>query len=380
MAAGLVLRHGPATLAGLNLTVPPGQITALLGTAGSGKTALLAILAGFRRAHGSVCLDGRPIDRTPPHRRGFGVVQQPDTLFARLSLADNVAVPLRLRRVARAARSRLVAEALDLMGIDTASGRLLPDAADAGLRARVMLARALVFGPRVLLLDEPFEGHDGPARLGLIAALRRAQTLLGATTLVATRHGADALAVADRIAVLRGGIIEQTGTPAELWDRPGNACVAGLLGESNRLPGVVEATEDGIALVRLACGPLVEATPVEAPPVEASPVETVHPETTVGGTNPGRSLQRGDRCVLSVRPDRIAIAGVPAAEMGETALDATLVDVQFSGDSLRLVLLIGSGAELVVRRPAAAGLRGLAIGRSAALAWQPSHASAFHEA
>jgi ABC-type Fe3+/spermidine/putrescine transport system ATPase subunit len=158
--------------------------------------------------------------------------------------------------------------------------------------------------------------------------------------------------VADRVAVLRDGAIDQHGPPEEVWDRPRNAAVAALLGEMNRLPGTVEAVQDDIALVRLACGPLMEALL-------------------------GRTLQPGDPCVLMVRPDRVALAPVPAAEMGEGAIDGTLIEARFDGSSWRLRLLVGSGAALMVRRPAASGLRGLSVGQTAALAWQPHHAWAF---
>lgn len=352
--SGLTRRRGrTAILDGLNLSPAAGLLTAIVGPPGSGKSTLLRILAGFERARGAIMFEGRDIARLAPHRRGFGVVQQPDMLFPHLSLADNVALPLRLRRVGRAARARLTAEALDLWQLGQ-SARLRPGEAGPALCQRAMLARATVFAPRLLLLDEPFSHQDPQARTMLIATLKRVHALLGTTTLVATSQGIDALALADRVAVLRAGALEQHGTPEEVFDRPRNAYVAGLLGEHNQLAGVVEAAEDDIALVRLACGPLVEALL-------------------------GKTLQPGDPCVLTLRPDRIAIAPVAAAEMGETAIDATLIEAQFLGDAYRLRLLIGTGATLVVRRPAAAGLRGLAIGRVAAVAWQPHHAQAFRD-
>ena len=352
--SGLTRKRGRiAVLDGLSLSAGPGLLTAILGPAGSGKSTLLRTLAGFERARGAIMFDGQDIARLPPHRRGFGVVQQPDMLFAHMTLAENIAFPLRLRGLRRADLARLTAEALDLVEL-AGRGSLMPTEAGPALCQRAMLARAAVFGPRLLLLDEPLSEQDPTSRAASIASLRRLHDLLGMTTLLATRNGADALAVADRVAVLRGGALVQHGTPEEVFDQPRNPYVAALLGEQNRLPGTVEAVDEDIALVRLACGPLVEA-------------------------RLGKTLQAGDPCILVLRPDRIAIASVPAAEMGETAIDATLIEAQFLGDTYRLRLLIGSGAELIVRRPAAAGLRGLAAGRVAAVAWQPHHAAAFRD-
>ncbi len=348
---GLTRQRGRvAVLDRLDLAPAVGLLTAIIGPAGSGKSTLLRILAGFERARGAIMFEGRDVAGVPPHRRGFGVVQQPDALFPHLDLAGNVELPLRFRRVPRASRKWLTAEALDQWQLGPFA-RMLPAEAGPALCQRAMLARATVFGPRLLLLDEPFSSQDVASRAELFANLRRVHALLGATTLLATRRADDALGAADRVAVLRSGAIEQHGTPWELSDRPRNAYVAGLLGEVNRLAGVVRTIEDGIAQVRLLCGPMVDAAA-------------------------GDALRKGDPCIVTVRPDRIAIAAVPAAEMGEDALDATLIEAQFLGDAYRLRLLLGSGAELVVRRPAAAGLRGLAPGRSAAIAWQPHHAQA----
>ena len=348
--SGLTRQRGRVTvLDKLDLAPVAGLLTAIVGPAGSGKSTLLRILAGFEPSRGSIVFEGRDIARLPPHRRGFGVVAQPDALFPHLDIAGNVALPLRIRRVARADRARLTGEALDQWRL-TAFAAAMPAEAGPAVCQRAMLARATVFGPRLLLLDEPFSAQDAAERAELAADLRRVHALLGTTTLLATRQGTDALG-ADRIAVLRRGAVEQHGTPWEVSDRPCNAYVASLLGELNRLRGVVRAVEDDVAQIRLLCGPLVEAAS-------------------------SRELQPGDPCVMTVRPDHVALAGVPAAEMGEGALDATLIEARFLGDSYRLRVLIGSGAELVVRRPGAAGLRGLAVGRAVSIAWQPHHAQA----
>jgi ABC-type Fe3+/spermidine/putrescine transport system ATPase subunit len=344
---------GLQALDSLSFDFAPGRVTALVGESGSGKTALMRILAGLDRPNGgSVELDGINITRVKAPRRGFGIVQQPDLLFPRMTLAQNVELPLRLRRVKRAERARLVQMALETAQIGDAAD-LLPEAADSFQVQRAILARAAVFGAPVLLLDEPFE--DG-GMFGLVPTLRRFQALLGATTVLATRFAAPALAVCDQVAVLRCGQLEQTGTPQDIFNRPRNDYVASLFGETNRLDGVVEVLEPDTVLVRLACGPLVEAA------------------------RGGVGLEPEKPCVILLRPETIASAPVAAREMGEGAIDARMLETQFWGDHYRLRLLIGSGVELVVRRPALAGLRGLTVGREASIAWQPHQAFAFRSA
>ncbi len=347
--------RGWGSLDGLTLAPEPGRLTVLLGPAGAGKSALIRALAGFARPRGLIGLDGRNITRVPAWRRGFGVVLQQDALVPHMTLAENVAFGLRLRGVRRALRQAQAEEALHLVQLDGLGGRM-PAQATPAQRQRAMLARATVFAPRVLLLDEPASAQNQQERAALLASLSRLHALLGGTTtLLATASGTDALAVADQIAVLRNGAIEQHGPAGEVFDQPRNDYVAALLGETNRLAGTILELDDDVATVRLDCGPVIEA-------------------------QPGRALQEGDGCVVTLRPDRIAVAAASAAEMGAHAVDATLIEAQSQGDSYRLLLLIGSGARVIVKRPAAAGLRGLVVGGTAALAWQPHHAFAFHAA
>jgi len=334
------------------LSAEPGLMTAVVGPAGSGKSALIRCIAGLQAPHsGSVELDGNDIGAVPAWRRGFGVVLQPDGLFPHLTLAENVAFPLRMRRTKHPERHALVATALDLVQLSAVAHQRTQLATPAE-RQRAAIARATVFAPTVLLLDEPLSAQDQPGRTALIAGLRRIQALLGCTTVLATRIGGDALALADRIAVLREGKLEQVGASAEVFDEPRNDYVASQLGEVNRLAGVAVRVEEGLAMVRLACGPVVQG-------------------------RAGRTLQQGDPCVLVVRPDRIAVVAAAAADLGGAAIDATVVEAVFLGDAYRLRMLIGSGAELVVRRSAAAGLREMGVGAGVAVAWMPHHGAAF---
>jgi putative spermidine/putrescine transport system ATP-binding protein len=342
---------GRIVLDRISLLAEPGAFVTVLGAAGSGKTALMDILAGFLRpGSGRVMFGGVDLRRLSPARRGFGVVMQRDVLFPHMSLAQNVAYPLRFRRLARAERRRMVEAALDL--VQLAEPHRRPAAASAAERQRAALARATVAGPRLLLLDEPLSAQDFADRPAMAVMLRRMHRMLGATTILATRAAADALSLSDKVAVLADGRIAQEAAPDALYADPATPHIAGLTGEVTTLVGQVADMEEGDARVRLTCGVSVE-----------------------GRATPG--LRVRDRCVLCLRPERVAVAAVAAAEMGESAIDATVIEALHLGDQLRLRLLIGAGAELVVKRPAAAGLRGLSPGQSVAVAWQPSHALVF---
>ena len=354
LMSGLTCRlGGRSVLQGISLFAPAGHVTSVLGPAGAGKSVLLRAIAGYEAASGQLILDGQDMLSVAATRRGFGVVLPADALSPRLSLRRNLAQAIRARGVTRADRRRHEDNIFDQLQLGHVADRA-PAQVTPAERGRALVARAALGAPPVLLLDDPFRDQDHAGRAILADSLPRIARLTGAAVLLATRDGADGLAVGDHIAILRAGVLHQDGTAEAVFDHPRDAAVAGMLGEVNLLPGHVEGLEDDATMVRLACGPLVEARP--------------HP-----------ALRPGEACTLVLRPDRIALAGMPAAEMGEGALDATLIEARFLGGTYRLRLLIGSGASLVVIRPAAAGLRGLAVGRAAAIAWQPHHALAFPE-
>jgi putative spermidine/putrescine transport system ATP-binding protein len=347
-----VRRAGRMLLDGVSLAASSGSLLAVLGGAGAGKSALMGVLSGaVAPASGAAMLHGVDLRRSRPHRRGFGVVAQQDALFARLTLAQNVAYPLRLRGVGRRDRTRLVEAACDSVLL-TGAGRL-PHQASAADRQRAWIARATVFGPSVLLLDDPLSQQPAEERPLLVAALGRIHAMLGATTILATRVPADALALGGSLAVLAGGRLIQSGSPETVYDRPGSAQAALACGEANLLPGKVRSIdEDGVARVALSCGPDSWGMAVQG-------------------------LRDGAACVLCLRPERIAVAPTSASEMGEDAVDAVVLEALHLGETVRLRLLLGAGEALLVKRPAAAGLRGLRPGEGVAIAWQPAHATIF---
>jgi putative spermidine/putrescine transport system ATP-binding protein len=219
----------------ISLTIKPGEFMTLLGPSGSGKTTTLNLIAGFADlTSGSIQIDGRRIDDVPVHKRGLGVVFQHYALFPHMTVGENVAFPLRRRKVGRAEQRDRVARALQTAGLADYAGRY-PRELSGGQQQRVALARALVFDPQALLLDEPLGALDKKLRDRLQLELRRIHREVGRTFLFVTHDQEEALTLSDRIAVFNEGRIEQVGTAEELYATPQSLFVAGFIGESTML-------------------------------------------------------------------------------------------------------------------------------------------------
>ncbi|MGY1813891.1 ABC transporter ATP-binding protein [Blastococcus sp. SYSU D00820] len=252
---------GRRILDGVDLAVPAGSFVSLLGPSGSGKTTTLNVLAGFLPASaGEVLADGERLDRLPPRRRNVGFVFQDYALFPHMSVAANVEFPLRARRVPAKRRADLVAEALRLVHLPDAGPRAVRSLSG-GQRQRIALARALVFGPGLLLLDEPLAALDKQLRETMQLELKRIQRETGTTTVAVTHDQVEALSMSDLVAVMDAGRIEQVGTPEEVYRRPATEFVARFLGEADLFPvvgGAVPAlgrdaggqVADGLAVIR----------------------------------------------------------------------------------------------------------------------------------
>jgi iron(III) transport system ATP-binding protein len=335
---------GTAAVDGLSLAVEPGEVVALLGPSGCGKTTTLRLVAGFERpAGGTITLDGRqlagPGGFVPPEQRGVGLVFQDYALFPHLSVLDNVAFGLAAQpRVEALSRAR---DMLKLFGLEGFEARL-PHALSGGQQQRVALARALAPGPRVLLLDEPFSSLDTALRTSTRMELRRVLKSLGATVLLVTHDQGEAMAFADRLAVMRAGKVEQVGTPEEVYSTPRTAFVAYFLGGTNLLPGV--GFGNGARTV-------LGILPVAGTPAKGNVLLSLRPEA------------------LRLVPDTDAVA------VGG-ALRAEVLAREFQGPSAEYTVACG-GLELTVRgapeSPLRAGARARleVVGRAVVLEDRP---------
>jgi putative spermidine/putrescine transport system ATP-binding protein len=310
----------------IDLTIEPGEFITLLGPSGSGKTTTLNMIVGFTEpTSGSIRLNGRDISRMPPYKRNFGMVFQNYALFPHLTVAQNVAFPLRERKVPAAETARLVGEALSLVDLDGMDNRR-PHELSGGQQQRVALARAVVFSPSVLLLDEPLSALDRKLRQSLQREIKRLHDELGLTFVFVTHDQDEAMTLSDRIAIFDHGRIVALGTPADLYHRPTSRFVARFLGESNVFAGRRVAPD----------------------------VYAWHDRKwAVSGAGPDGADQ-----ALIVRPERLAVAfdeaSVPA---GANTAPAVVTDVSFYGTYHRIELAFGDDsvgcAVLPVGAPAA---------------------------
>lgn len=278
-ALGLTVRYGGFTaLDAVDLSVRAGEVLALLGPSGCGKTTLLRTVAGFvRPAAGRVLIDGAPVDDLPPNRRRVGIVFQNYALFPHMTVADNVAYGPRARGEPRARVAARVAELLEMVQLPALRDRR-PRELSGGQQQRVALARALATEPSILLLDEPFAALDRSLRLDMQIEVKRLQRRLGLTAILVTHDQDEAMSVADRVAVMRSGRIEQLGTPVEVYDRPRTPFVAGFIGTTNRLPCEVVSASPAGATVLVPGGVEIDVPAAGPPPPPGPALLILRPE------------------------------------------------------------------------------------------------------
>jgi len=343
----------------VSVTVAPGSFFTLLGPSGSGKTTTLMMVAGFAYpTRGEIFVDGVPMAGRPPQKRELGMVFQSYAVFPHLTVAQNIAFPLQIRRTPRAEIQRAVGEALELVRLQGYEGRL-PRQLSGGEQQRVALARALVFRPRVLLMDEPLGALDKKLRAHMQLELKHIQQHLHVTVLYVTHDQEEALTMSDRVAVMRGGRIEQVGSPSELYDAPGSSFVADFLGESNFLDGIAVSAEGGGRWRCRAAGGL------EFLGVAAAP------------------LQAGQSITAAVRPEKV----VPAEEAGEAApgksvnaCKGVVEEAIYVGDATRYRVGLGPDGALTIKVTNRLATRPLSAGAMVALVWSPDETRLFPRA
>ncbi|TGQ37348.1 MULTISPECIES: ABC transporter ATP-binding protein [unclassified Mesorhizobium] len=310
----------------VTLDIPKGEFLTFLGPSGSGKSTTLYAIAGFQDpSSGDVLLQGKSLLAVPSHKRNIGMVFQRYTLFPHLTVADNIAFPLRVRRRPDAEVKRKVADMLAMVRLESFAARL-PGALSGGQQQRVALARALAYDPPILLMDEPLSALDKKLREEIQAEIRRIHRETGVTILYVTHDQEEALHLSDRIALFRDGRIEQTGTGEDLYLRPATDFVAGFIGNSNFLAAEHLETIDGAATIRLGDG------------------------SVVSGVNVNGTFGKGQRARLMVRPEAFRMERNPTS----AELTVEIVDVAFYGERRRIVARTAAGQELDIRPTTAA--------------------------
>ncbi|MBZ9736728.1 ABC transporter ATP-binding protein [Mesorhizobium sp. CA18] len=304
----------------MNLAVARGEFLTLLGPSGSGKTTTLNMLAGFERpTHGTITLEGQPVDRLPPYQRNIGMVFQNYALFPHMTVEENVGFPLSVRQVSKADIAARVGRALDMVRLKQFGDRR-PTQLSGGQQQRVALARALVFQPNLVLMDEPLGALDKKLREHMQLEIKQIHTMLGVTIVYVTHDQSEALTMSDRVAVFNNGGIAQLGSPDDLYNTPQSSFVASFIGENNTLEGVVERVSGGECRVRLNGGGEITALAV--------------------------GVTQGAACHVAVRPERLSLS---AAASGGNALAATVDGRIYLGDHLRLLARLANDQVLTVK-------------------------------
>jgi putative spermidine/putrescine transport system ATP-binding protein len=288
-----------AALAEVSLSIAAGEFVTLLGPSGSGKTTLLNIVSGMIvPSCGAVLIDGQDVTRLPPRTRGLGMVFQNYALMPHMTVFENIAFPLRVRKLPRHEIRRRVADVLDVVRLAEMSGRK-PKELSGGQQQRVSIARCLVYQPKLILMDEPLGALDKKLREQLQLELKKIHRELGVTVLYVTHDQEEALVLSDRICVMQNGRIEQIGTPDELYFRPKTRFVADFLGESNLIPATIAEVGDGIATVRTDDGTALRAR-AEGSQLAGTVDLLVRPES-IHLERAGRAGGRGLRGVIRER-------------------------------------------------------------------------------
>ena len=305
----------------MTLTVRRGEFIALLGPSGCGKSTALNCIAGLLAlSDGTICLDDTRIDTLPPERRGFGMVFQNYALFPHMSVAKNVGFGLRMRGVGTADLARRVAQALSLVQL-AGQEHKLPGQLSGGQQQRVAIARAIVIEPPLILMDEPLSNLDAKLRLETRSEIRRIHRELGRATIYVTHDQDEALSLADRIVVMKDGVVQQIGTPEQVYAEPANLHVARFMGYRNVIELPLRGERDGHVVL--------QAGDLELRGVRTSPL-------------------RGERAMVAIRPEEIAIAG---ATDGVNTIAGRIDSVEYGGRDSLVEVVTRGGTRLHVRAP-----------------------------
>lgn len=332
---GIQKQYGSAwAVRGIDLDVSKGEFLSIVGPSGSGKTSLLNIIAGFEMpSAGQILIGGERVTQLPPNKRQIGMVFQKYALFPHLTVRQNVAFPLEMRtKLSRSQRERQVCDMLDLVQLGD-FGERLPGQLSGGQQQRVAVARALVFNPPVILMDEPLGALDKKLRENMQLEIKRIQERIGATVIYVTHDQEEALTMSDRVAVMQEGRVEQIDTPEGLYRNPISSFVADFIGTMNFLPAVKIGEKAGTAVLRIA-----EHTVINVP---------------INGRNPCLSIQNTDNALsLAFRPENVSLeqAGSAESSLIQGEIDADI----FMGSTHTYVVRLNNSSKTLIRVQSAA--------------------------
>ncbi|WP_118136671.1 ABC transporter ATP-binding protein [Oceanicella sp. SM1341] len=329
----------------LQLRIGKGEFLTMLGPSGSGKTTCLMMLAGFETAtNGEIYLNRKPINNVAPHKRGIGMVFQNYALFPHMTVAENLAFPLQVRGLSKADQQAKVQRALDMVELSAMGGRR-PAQLSGGQQQRVAVARALVFEPDLVLMDEPLGALDKQLREQMQYEIKHIHESLGVTVVYVTHDQSEALTMSDRIAVFNDGRIQQLSTPEALYERPENSFVAQFIGENNRIDGKIREIHGNACAVEIPGGLTVQATHVQG-------------------------AGAGAPTTLSIRPERVLMSAGDQPVPG--AIDGRIEELIYHGDHIRVRMSVAGNPNFVVKVTNRQGHQPLAEGSTVKVGWDPA--------
>ncbi|MDE1184884.1 MAG: ABC transporter ATP-binding protein [Pantoea sp.] len=329
----------------LNLDVEEGEFLTLLGPSGSGKTTSLMMLAGFETpTDGEILLRDKPLHTLPPHQRDIGMVFQNYALFPHMTVAENLAFPLSIRRMNKADIKSRVDRILDMIKLTSLADRY-PAQMSGGQQQRVALARALVFEPKLVLMDEPLGALDKQLREHMQMEIKQLHDMLGLTIVYVTHDQSEAMTMSDRVAVFNDGMIQQMDSPDKLYEQPENAFVAQFIGENNSLLATQVAQNGDFYQVKLDDGTQLDALKVRP-------------------SSPGKKIQ------LSIRPERV---NVNAPEQGDQIVQAQIQQFIYLGDHVRMLTSVAGQENFMVKLSPSKMDKSWQPGAQVSLSWQPQH-------
>ena len=332
----------------LNLDIAEGEFITMLGPSGSGKTTCLMMLAGFETpTNGEIYLDGNPISNIPPHKRGIGMVFQNYALFPHMTVYENLAFPLRVRKFSKDETDKKVEKALSMVSL-SGFGSRMPAQLSGGQQQRVAVARALVFDPAVVLMDEPLGALDKNLRESMQYEIKHIHESIGVTVVYVTHDQSEALTMSNRIAVFNDGKVQQLSSPDKLYEEPVNSFVAEFIGENNTFQGEVEDISNDRCKIKLDSGGEILANPI-------------------------RVKSKGEKSIVSLRPER---AIIDPEEKMENKFKGKIEEVIYHGDHTILRLDLLGNKEFILKVPNSSARMDIKLGNEINIGWNSFDARA----